>query len=151
MKHSHRILIGGAAALLVGFFAWEWYLSPQARVARFIDRVAGAAEDEDTALLLSSFSPEYSDFRSLDYESLAGLIERGFERVDRLNITIEGVRVEVAGDQATAIFGLTVVAIRGEERYLLVGAPMQPEKLEVELRRESGEWKILSVAKNQPK
>jgi hypothetical protein len=69
--------------------------------------------------------------------------------VDRLNVTVEDVRSEVKGEQATATFGLTVVAVRGEQRYLVVGQPMQPEKLRVELKNESGEWRILKAAQHQ--
>ena len=55
------------------------------------------------------------------------------------------VRAEVEGEVATATFELMVVGIRGEERYLLVGRPMQPENLKVSLVKESGDWKIAEV------
>ncbi len=145
MKISHRILIASMIALVVFFFAWEWYLSPEARVKAVLERVAEAAEDKDTARLLSCFSREYSDFRNQDYDSLVECRERVFSRVDRLNITLESVRPEVRGVEATASLDLTVVAIRGQERYLVVGAPMQPEKLAVELEREEGQWKIRRI------
>jgi hypothetical protein len=149
MKPSHKILVAGAAALLVSFFAWEWYLSPQAQVERLLHRAADAAEQRDIDGLLSCFSKDYSDFRNSDYYSLAEGVEQGLQRVDRLNVTVEDVRSEVKGEQATAILGLTVVAVRGEQRYLLVGQPMQPEKLQVELKKESGEWRILKAAQHE--
>jgi len=145
MKPSQGILIAGVVALVVFFFAWEWYLSPKARVKAVLEGVAEAAEDKDTARLLSFLSLEYSDFRNQDYDSLAEALERGFSRVDRLNVTVEAVRPEVKGLEATASFDLTVVAIRGQERYLVVGAPMQPEKLGVEMTREDGQWKIRRI------
>jgi hypothetical protein len=149
MKPSHKIFVAGTAALLVSFFAWEWYLSPQARVERLLHRAADAAEQRDTDRLLSCFSKDYSDFRNSDYSSLAAAVERGFQQVDRLNVTVEDVRSEVSGDEAATTFGLTIVAVRGQERYLLVGQPMQPEKLQVELKKESGEWRILKAARHQ--
>jgi hypothetical protein len=142
--------VGGAAALLVFYLAWEWYLSPQARIERFLNRVAVAAEETNATKLLSFISRDYSDFRGLDYETLETRMEGGFEGLDRLNVTVGNVRAEVEGDEARARFDLTVVAVRGQERYLLVGAPMQPEKLRVHLRKESGDWKILSAAKGEP-
>jgi hypothetical protein len=145
MKRSHQLIVGGAAALLVFFFAWEWYLSPQARIERFLSRTAEAAEEMDADRLLESFSRQYSDFRGMDFDRISELIDRGFERVDRLNVTLQGVRAEETGDEATASFDLMVVAIRGEERYLLVGRPMQPESLQVGLVKESGDWKIAEV------
>jgi hypothetical protein len=147
MKLLHKFIVGGAAALLVFYLAWEWYLSPQARIERFLGRAAEAAEEKDTDTLISAFSREYSDFRGMNYETLADLIDRGFEDVDRLNVSLESVRAEVEADEANATFDLIVVGIRGQERYLLIGRPMQPEKIRVELRKESGDWKILSVEK----
>ncbi len=133
MKRSHQLILASAAIVLVSFFAWEWYLSPQARVERFLHGVAEAAEETDIERLVGSFSSGYSDYRGLDYDAIVELIERGFWRVDRLNVTMEGVRVEVESEPTTASFDLTVVAVRGEKRYLLVGQPMQGEKLRVEL------------------
>jgi hypothetical protein len=147
MKRSHRLIILVPIVVLVSFLAWEWYLSPQARVERFLQGVSEAAEEKDFETLVDSFSSSYSDFRGLDYDAIADLIEKGFERIDRLNVTIEGVRVEVESESATASFDLKVVAIRGNERYLLVGQPMQGEKLRVELEKESGDYKITKVEK----
>jgi hypothetical protein len=147
MKRSHQLIIGAAALLVVSFFAWEWYLSPTARVERFLQRVAESAEDKDAERLLFSFSTSYSDFRGMDYEAVAELIERGFGQVDRLNVTMEGIRVDFETSPTTASFDLTVVAVRGEKRYLLVGQPMQGEKLRVALERESGDYKITKVEK----
>ncbi|MFQ5789366.1 MAG: hypothetical protein ACE5JI_02720 [Acidobacteriota bacterium] len=147
MKHQTRLLAGGAAALLISFLAWEWYLSPTARLERFLSDAAEAAEERDGERLLTFFSRNYRDHRNLDYQTLAKLVDEGFSRVDRLNVTLQRVRPRIHGDQATASLDLMVVGIRGQQRYLLVGAPMQPEKLQVELAREEGKWRILSVKK----
>jgi hypothetical protein len=149
MKLSHKLIVVSAAALLVSYLAWEWYLSPQARIEHFLVRIAAAAEEKDTDTLLSAFSQEYSDIRGQNYETLADTIEQGFEKVDRLNITLEAVRSEVAGDEAKASFDLIVVGVRGEERYLLVGRPMAPEKMRVALIKEAGEWKIMEVVQSR--
>ncbi len=152
MKRSHQLIVAGAVALIVFFFAWEWYLSPQARVERFLARTADAAEKMDADRLLESFSRQYSDFRGMDFDRISDLIDRGFARVDRLNVTLQAVGAAVQGDEATVTFDLMVVAVRGEERYLLIGRPMQPENLRVSLFKESGDWKIAKVerAENQP-
>jgi hypothetical protein len=145
MNQRTVVPLGIAAAILIAFFGWEWYLSPRARVVRFLDRAAEAAEEKDTARLLSCFSSEYSDFRNMDYASLSETLQQGFDRVDRLNVTLDGVRAEVGDEEAEASFDLKVVAIHGHERYLLVGGPIEPQKMRVQLRREEGEWKILHV------
>jgi hypothetical protein len=145
MKRSHQLMVVGAAALLVFFLAWEWYLSPRARVERFLARTADAAEEKDADALLAAFSRQYSDFRGMDFGRISELINQGFDRVDRLNVTLQAVRAKVEGGTATATFELMVVGIRGEERYLLVGRPMQPESLKVSFVKESGDWKIAEV------
>jgi len=40
-----------------------------------------------------------------------------------------------------------VVAIRGEERYVVLGTSFELEKLEVGLRRENGAWRIHRVGR----
>jgi len=154
MKRSYQLIVAGAGALIVFYFAWEWTLSPQAKVERFLARTADAAEEMDADRLLTSFSRQYSDFRGMDFDRISDLIDRSLARVDRINVTLQGVRAEVEGNKATATFDLMVVAIRCEERYLLVGRPMQGERLRVRLTKESGDWKITTVerapSENQP-
>ena len=151
VNRRNLIALGSAAALLVAFFAWEWYLSPEARVERSLRRAAAAAEEKDVEGLLSCLSRDYSDFRNLDFDSLSEMLERGFERVDRLNVTLRAVRAEVEGAEATASFDLTVVAIQGDQRFIVVGTLIEPQKLRVDLRREEGEWKILRVRRAEEK
>jgi SnoaL-like domain len=135
----------GAVILLVAFLAWEWYLSPEARVVRVLEGAAAAAEQKDIEQLLGFLSPDYSGYRNLDYAALAERLREGFDRVDRLNVTVEGIHADVKDDEATASFDLTVVAIRGDQRYILVGTVTEPERLRAHLRRENGAWKIYQV------
>jgi hypothetical protein len=149
VNRRNLIAVGGAAALLLSFLAWEWYLSPAAQVERSLQRAADAAEVKDTQRLLSCLSHDYSDFRNLDFDSLSEMLDRGFERVDRLNVTLQAVRAEVDGAEATASFDLTVVAVQGDQRFIVMGTMTQPQKLRVDLRREDGEWKILRVKRSE--
>lgn len=154
MNRRNLVAVGGAAALLLSYLAWDWYLSPHAQVERLLDRAAEAAEQKNFEELLSFLSPDYTGFRNMDYESVAEQLQEGFERVDRLNVTLRGVRPEVDGTEATATFDVTVVAIRGEQRFIILGTLTQPERLRAHLRREDGEWKIhrveLSGDENRP-
>ncbi len=149
MKISSRLIVPTVGAALILFFAWEWYLSPKARVARFLDDVATTAESTDTDKLLTFFSRDYSGFQNMDYDSLSEQMKKGLSRIDRLNVTLRAVRPEVEGDRATATFDLKVVAIRGQQRFLVVGGPIQPEKLQIELKREKGSWKIVALERHQ--
>ena len=128
--------------LLMSFLAWDWYFSPHARVERLLQRAAEAAEEKSFDELLSYLSPDYTGFRNMDYQSAAEQLREGFDRVDRLNVTLRRVLPEVDGDEGMASFDATVVAIRGEQRFIVLGTVTQPERLRAELRREDGEWKI---------
>ena len=130
---------------MLSYLAWDWYLSPHAQVERLLQRAAGAAEEKNFEELLSCLSLDYTGFRNMDYESASEQLREGFERVDRLNVTLRGVRPEVEGSEATATFDVTVVAIRGEQRFIILGTVTQPERLRAHLRREEGEWKIHRV------
>ena len=129
----------------MSYLAWDWYLSPHAQVERVLDRAAAAAEDKDFDGVLACLSPDYSGFRNMDYESLAEQLREGFQRVDRLNVTLRRVLAEVEGDEAIASFDATVVAIRGEERFIILGTVTQPERLRALLRREGDDWKVYRV------
>ena len=58
------------AVLLIGFFSWEWYLSPEARVKRTLNAVSAAAEAADAAGFVSFLTSDYSDYRHLDRAAL---------------------------------------------------------------------------------
>jgi hypothetical protein len=137
--------VGAAGALLLSYVAWDWYLSPQAQVERLLRRAAGAAEERNFAELLSCLSADYTGFHNMDYETTSEQIQEGFEQVDRLNVTLRRVLPEVAGSEATVSFDATVVAIRGEQRFIVLGTVTQPERLRANLRLEEGEWKIHRV------
>ena len=145
MNRRNLVAVGGAAALLLSYLAWDWYLSPHAQVERLLQRAAGAAEEKNFEELLSCLSLDYTGFRNMDYESASEQLREGFERVDRLNVTLRGVRPEVEGSEATATFDVTVVAIRGEQRFIILGTVTQPERLRAHLRHKEGEWKIHRV------
>jgi hypothetical protein len=137
--------VGVAAAILVGFFSWEWYLSPTARVRRVLHEAADAAEATDRDRFLSVLSDDYGDFVHHDRGALEERLNEAFARVDRTNVTLSGIDVEVAGSEATAGFDLVVVAVRGEERYVVLGAPFDPERLTATLARGPDGWKIRRV------
>jgi len=143
-------IIGFAAALLLGSVAWERYLSPEARVARALDGAASAAEAADVDAFLSFFASDYTDFMHVDRAAFEALVREGFGRVDRMNVTLDSIEIEADRTEARAAFGALVVALRGEERYVVLGAPFEPERLKIHLRREPGGWKIHRVELPSP-
>jgi hypothetical protein len=139
-----------AVGLLGGFLAWEWFLSPRARVERVLSQAAEAAEAADVETFLSLLAADYRDYLNPSREALAERLREAFERVDRTNVTVSAVDVEADGDAATARFDLVVVAIRGDERYVVLGTPFEPEKVTARFVREAGGWKIQSVDRRPP-
>lgn len=142
-------ILGFATALLLGYFAWEWVLSPEARIKATLRAVAEAAENLDADRFLSYVADDYSDFADPDRASLASRLRESFSRVDRLNVTVRSVEAYIDAEPgaATARFDLVVVAIRGEERYLVLGTPFEGEKIEAKLVRDEGTWKIRQVVR----
>jgi hypothetical protein len=143
-------IVGFAAALLLGYVAWDRYLSPEARVRRTLRGAAAAAEAADVEALLSFFSSDYADFMHPNRAAFEAMVRESFGRVDRLNVTVDPIEIEAEGTEARATFDAVVVAIRGEERYVVLGTPFEPERLEAELKREDGGWRIHRVELPSP-
>jgi len=143
-------IIGFAAAVLLGSVAWERYLSPEARVARALEAAASSAEAAEVETFLSFFASDYTDFMHADRAAFEAMVREGFGRLDRMNVTLDSIEVEAEGREARATFGALVVALRGEERYVVLGAPFEPERLKAHLRREPGGWKIHRVEVPSP-
>jgi len=138
--------IVGFAAAIVGFYvSWTVYLSPEARVERTIKAAAAAAEKVDAATFLSFFDASYTDYVHADRATFDGRIADAFERVDRLNVTIQAMDVSVGDAGAVARFELVVVAIRGDDRMIVIGTPFQPELVRATLTHDSSAWKIVRV------
>jgi len=138
-------IVGVAAAIVVVYFSWTMFLSPEARVQGTLQAVATAGEHADAATFLSFFDQDYTDYMHADRATFVERIQDAFERVDRLNVTIQAVDVSVDDDDAEARFELVIVAIRGEDRMLVVGTPFQPELVRATLRRDGSTWKIVRV------
>ena len=126
------------------------YLSPEARVRRTLEAAAAAAEAVDVEALLSYFSSDYADFMHANRAAFEAMVRESFGRVDRLNATVDTLEVDVEGTEARVTFDAVVVAIRGEERYVVLGIPFQPERLKAHLRRDGGGWKIHRVELPSP-
>ncbi len=138
-------IVGFAAAVLLGYVAWDRYLSPEARVRRALASAAAAAEAVEVETFLSFFSSDYSDFMNPSRAAFEAMVREGFGRVDRTNVTLDPVEIEAAGTEARATVDAVIVAIRGEERFVVLGTPFQPERLRAHLRREDEGWKIHRV------
>lgn len=138
-------IVGVAAAIVVSYVAWTWFLSPEAQVKNVIHSAAAAAEDVDTETFLTYFASDYSDYLHADRGALADRVDEAFSRVDRLNVTVQSIDVTVDGNSAAARFELVVVAFRGDDRFVAVGTPFQPEVVAATLKHDGSSWKLVRV------
>ena len=144
-----RIL--AAAALIVGgYVAWTVFLSPQARVARTLDAVADAAKTVRAETFLEHFDDDYADDFHPTRAALADRVRESFPRVDRMNVTLRDLRVDLEGDEAVATFDLSVVAFRGEQRFVALGTPFQPERIRARLRKGPSGWRLVGARREVP-
>jgi hypothetical protein len=143
-------IVGAAIAIVGLYFSWTMFLSPEARVERTIDSATAAAEATDAAAFLSHFDAGYSDYLHADRATFDERIRDALSRVDRLNVTVQALEVEVDGDRATARFELVVVAFRGEDRLVVVGTPFQPEIVLATLHHDGSAWKLARVERGLP-
>lgn len=145
MGRNGWAIVGFATALVVSYVAWTWLLSPEARVKNVIHSAAAAAEDVDTETFLSYFAPDYSDYLHGDRSAFAERVDEAFSRVDRLNVTVQSVDVAVDDEDAAVRFELVVVAFRGDDRFVAVGTPFQPEVVAATMKHDGSSWKIVRV------
>ena len=138
-------ILGFAAAIVGFYFSWTVYLSPEARVEQTIKAAAVAAEEVDAVTFLSFFDASYTDYLHADRATFNQRIADAFERFDRLNVTVRAMDVSVDDGEAVARFELVVVAIRGEDRMIVVGTPFQPELVRATLTQPGSAWKIVRV------
>jgi len=143
-------VVGVAFLVVGGYVLWTTLLSPEARVASVVKNAAFAAETVDAEKFLSHFAPEYRDFLHPNRNALEVRVEDGFGRVDRMNVTLQSIRVDVDGTDAVASFELMIVVFRGEERFPVLGTPFQPELIRATLRREASGWMFVRAESGPP-
>ena len=73
-------IVGVAAAMVVFYFSWTMFLSPQARVERTLRAAAAAGEQVDAVTFLSFFDASYTDYVHADRATFVDRIEEAFER-----------------------------------------------------------------------
>ena len=138
---------GRLVFLVVGFvvmswLCWKWFLSPEAHISNTLFAIVDAAESSDTRQLLSHFSEEYVNQHLVGSQSVGDFIRNRLAMVDRLDISLEDLKVDVVSDVATTQFDIVVFALKEGERYLMVGTPFQPVQVKALFIKVGSEWKL---------
>lgn len=116
------------------------------KVTKVIVGIQKASEEKDVKKIIASLSKSYRDPQGFDYDSIKGVLLGYFFRHQKISVYITGIEVAVEESAAKAVF--QAVMTGGNTS----GAPadLLPEALgmyafEVSLKRESGEWKVVSA------
>ncbi len=136
--------------MVSGYVAWKTVLSAEAQVARALKNAASAAERVDAEGFLSHFASDYEDYLHPSRSLLEQRVRESFSRVDRMNVTVQAVRVDVTGEEAVARFELVIVVFRGEERFVAFGTPFQPERVAATLQRGAEGWRFVRAVRDVP-
>ncbi|MBM4040583.1 MAG: hypothetical protein FJ290_18920 [Planctomycetes bacterium] len=136
-----RILIGIAvlAALGVAFyFVRELFTTERQRVERVVRRLERRIEARDPLGLCHLLTEDYRDANGFDRLSLRAFLTRVLPQLTGVSLRLEGMEIEVTGDEATANFtAYAVVEGRGEQ------PPWRHQSLvRLELRKAEGEWRV---------
>jgi hypothetical protein len=141
---------GGLVALLglvpVGLFflvAGGGEASEEERVAEAIGNVAVALEESQLGAAMEPISDSYSDHHGLSKKGLRGFLFQQFRKRGPIDLTLSQMNVEVEGEEATARFETLVLEGR---KGATIPLPLDGDLLhfEVVLRREEGDWRIIS-------
>jgi len=138
-----RILIGIGVLVALGVgicLVRELLTTERQRVERAVRRLARRLEARDAMGLCQLLAEDYQDANGFDRLSLRALLTRGLPQLSRVSVRLDGLEVEVTGDDATAEFTGSVTA---EGRDQGAQPPWRHESLvRLSLRKAEGEWRV---------
>ena len=142
MIRKGRLAFGVAGFVVISWLCWKWFLSPEADISNTVSAIVYAAESSDTEQLLSHFSQELVNQRLVGGQSVGDFIRHRLSMVDRLDISLEDLKVDVVSNVATTQFDMVVSALKEGERYLIFGTPFQPVQIKALFIKDGSTWKL---------
>ena len=141
------LLVGLGLLAVVGL---RIHYSEERVIARRLNAMA-AAFDEERILALAGFvSRRYRDEENLSYETLLGLFKGVFDRYDELELVLDVGRVELTGETATVRVSFRILGRDGGEHGSIVGSLTDPARATLKLIKERGDWKLASSSELYP-
>lgn len=118
----------------------------QDNVKKVITGVQKAAEGKDARKIMNSLSKTYRDPQGNTYDDMKGLVLAYFYQYPKISLYIPTLDVSVEDASAKAVFQAVLTGRSANEASVTV----LPESFdmyafEVTLKKESGEWKIVSA------
>lgn len=130
-------------AIIAGLIIKKITVSEEARIKNVISKLEQSAEKRQLASCMRCISDDYHDESGNTKETLYLYGREVFKNYEEILVHIRGLKIEVKGSQASAVFVATVLAssvkgspgedlLRGSDRFLL------------ELKKDDGRWLITS-------
>jgi hypothetical protein len=118
----------------------------QDKVKKVINGVQKAADGKDVGKIMSSLSKTYRDPQGNTYADIKGLVLAYFYQYPKISLYIPTLDVSVEDTSAKAVFQAVLTGRSANEASTAV----LPESFdvyafEVKLKKEAGEWKIVSA------
>lgn len=144
MRPRRLWIVLGALVLTIGACAKE---SEEDKVKKVVTSVQQAAEEKKIKAIQEHLSRSYRDPKGYDYDGIKGLLAFYFFRHKTVSVYLSGLEATVNGPQATARFQavLTAKGIDGESASIILPDALGAYNFDVSLRKEEGEWKIVSA------
>ncbi|MBI2839061.1 MAG: nuclear transport factor 2 family protein [Acidobacteria bacterium] len=135
-----------SALALGGIVAYQYLFDPAAAVKRAVQAAAGAFENRNLDGFMAAVSRNYADDQSMTYDGVREAASEAFQAFEAFNVTLEKVEITVDGSTARFTALATVVATtRDREKYMAIGTPESGQRLELELHKEDGTWRVTSA------
>lgn len=120
--------------------------SPEAEIRALIDRAEASVEARDVKPLKEMISERYADRRGRDKTALKGVLAGHLlgHRVVYLLVQVKEIEL-LAPDRARAVVVVAMTGVPVESAEALVTVTGQIHRIEVELVREQGDWRVIAA------
>lgn len=137
---GRRTIISLLVLMLSPVIIYLLWPSDEARVRKLIKQGAAAIEKEDLDRVMSLVSFNYRDDYGLTYILIRKVFEEQFRAMSDIKIEYENLKVQAAGEKATADLDLRVIATIGNNTGYIFGDLRQAAHLKLSLEKEHARW-----------
>lgn len=148
MRKKAFIIALSLAVLIYLVFIRPFLISEEARIRRGVMEGVQAIETKDLRKCLRRVSLHYKDEYGLTYVGVRALLNRIFQEFDAFEIALRNLRIsslDKEREAASVTFDLKVKVEYREEKVYLLGSGDFWNRIEMELVKEGGRWKVTHV------
>lgn len=146
MNPRIRIAALLSAVALGGIVAYHYLFDPAGAVKRSVQSAARAFENRNLDGFMAAVSRAYADDQTMTYDGIRDAASEAFQTFEAFNVTLEKIEISVDGSTARCTMLATVVATtRDREKYMAIGTPESGQRLELEMHKEDGKWRLTAA------